>query len=87
MTRAGSGGLQHRARGYALVRPELAGDRAVRRGRAAAGSRATPAGSTGERESGMRTVPALGEHTEALLRAAGMTDEQRAALRRDGVIA
>lgn len=39
----------------------------------------------GSREPG--TVPALGEHTEALLRAAGMTDEQGAALRRDGVIA
>ncbi|MDX2730702.1 MULTISPECIES: hypothetical protein [Streptomyces] len=36
---------------------------------------------------GTRTEPALGEHTEALLRAAGMTDEQGAALRRDGVIA
>ncbi|MFF0287482.1 hypothetical protein [Streptomyces sp. NPDC005262] len=39
------------------------------------------------RKPGTRTVPALGEHTEALLRAAGMTDEQGAALRRDGVIA
>lgn len=32
-------------------------------------------------------VPALGEHTEALLRAVGMTDELIAALRRDGVAA
>ncbi len=32
-------------------------------------------------------VPALGEHTEALLRAVGMTDEEIAALRRDGVAA
>ncbi|WP_392669324.1 CaiB/BaiF CoA transferase family protein [Streptomyces sp. LN785] len=35
----------------------------------------------------MGAVPALGEHTETLLRAAGMTDEQTAELRRDGVIA
>ncbi|MET8125308.1 hypothetical protein ABZV67_29060 [Streptomyces sp. NPDC005065] len=39
------------------------------------------------REPGTGTVPALGEHTEALLLAAGMTDEQGATLRRDGVIA
>ncbi|MGV9455708.1 CaiB/BaiF CoA transferase family protein [Streptomyces sp. NPDC003635] len=32
-------------------------------------------------------VPALGEHTEALLRAVGMTDGEIAALRRDGVAA
>ncbi|MGK5632109.1 CaiB/BaiF CoA transferase family protein [Streptomyces sp. URMC 123] len=35
----------------------------------------------------MGDVPALGEHTEALLRALGMTDTHIAALRRDGVIA
>ncbi|MGP4004671.1 CaiB/BaiF CoA transferase family protein [Streptomyces sp. 8N706] len=35
----------------------------------------------------MGAVPALGEHTEALLRALGMTGAQVAALRRDGVIA
>ncbi|MFF3997636.1 CaiB/BaiF CoA transferase family protein [Streptomyces cyaneofuscatus] len=34
----------------------------------------------------MGAVPALGEHTDALLRALGMTDEQTSALRRDGVI-
>lgn len=33
----------------------------------------------------MGDVPALGEHTEALLRAAGMTDDGIAALCRDGV--
>jgi crotonobetainyl-CoA:carnitine CoA-transferase CaiB-like acyl-CoA transferase len=38
-------------------------------------------------ESRMGAVPALGEHTEALLRAVGMTDEGIAALRRDGVAA
>ncbi|MBC9715372.1 CoA transferase [Streptomyces sp. TRM66268-LWL] len=32
-------------------------------------------------------VPALGEHTEALLRAVGMSDAEIAALRREGVIA
>ncbi|QOV45803.1 CaiB/BaiF CoA transferase family protein [Streptomyces chromofuscus] len=32
-------------------------------------------------------VPALGQHTEALLRAVGMTDDEIAALRRDGVTA
>lgn len=35
----------------------------------------------------MGDVPALGQHTEALLRAVGMTDDQIAALRRDGVAA
>ncbi|MFG3518064.1 CaiB/BaiF CoA transferase family protein [Streptomyces bobili] len=38
-------------------------------------------------EARMGAVPALGEHTEALLRAVGMTDEEIAALRRDGVAA
>ncbi|MFG3090845.1 CaiB/BaiF CoA transferase family protein [Streptomyces antibioticus] len=41
----------------------------------------------GGSEARMGDVPALGEHTEALLRAAGMTDEEIAALRRDGVAA
>ncbi|MFF3764276.1 CaiB/BaiF CoA transferase family protein [Streptomyces sp. NPDC001922] len=41
------------------------------------GGQAPPAGA----------VPALGEHTGALLHALGMTDEQVAALRRDGVVA
>ncbi|GAA3479735.1 CaiB/BaiF CoA-transferase family protein [Streptomyces yanii] len=41
----------------------------------------------GGAEPRMGAVPALGEHTEALLRAAGMTDEQTTELRRDGVIA
>ncbi|MFE6001073.1 CaiB/BaiF CoA transferase family protein [Streptomyces sp. NPDC056454] len=35
----------------------------------------------------MGAVPALGEHTDELLRALGMTDEQASVLRRDGVIA
>ncbi|MEV0180802.1 CaiB/BaiF CoA-transferase family protein [Streptomyces sp. NPDC050625] len=35
----------------------------------------------------MGDVPALGQHTEALLRAVGMTDDRIAALRRDGVAA
>ncbi|CAM5739465.1 Dehydratase OS=Streptomyces microflavus OX=1919 GN=Smic_13770 PE=3 SV=1 [Streptomyces microflavus] len=35
----------------------------------------------------MGAVPALGEHTDELLRALGMTDEQTSVLRRDGVIA
>ncbi|MGV9254496.1 CaiB/BaiF CoA transferase family protein [Streptomyces sp. NPDC003697] len=35
----------------------------------------------------MGEVPALGQHTEALLRAVGMTDDEIAALRRDGVAA
>lgn len=35
----------------------------------------------------MGAVPALGEHTDALLRSLGMTDEGTAALRRDGVVA
>ncbi|MFJ9718089.1 CaiB/BaiF CoA transferase family protein [Streptomyces sp. NPDC101213] len=39
----------------------------------------------GGAEARMGAVPALGEHTEALLRAVGMTDEEIAALRRDGV--
>ncbi|MDX2555135.1 MULTISPECIES: CaiB/BaiF CoA transferase family protein [Streptomyces] len=38
-------------------------------------------------EARMGAVPALGEHTGSLLRAAGMTDEEIAALRRDGVVA
>lgn len=38
-------------------------------------------------EARMGDVPALGEHTEALLRALGMTGEEIAALRRDGVAA
>jgi crotonobetainyl-CoA:carnitine CoA-transferase CaiB-like acyl-CoA transferase len=41
----------------------------------------------GGAEARMGAVPALGEHTEALLRAVGMTGEEIAALRRDGVIA
>ncbi|MEU9449203.1 CaiB/BaiF CoA-transferase family protein [Streptomyces sp. NPDC048277] len=36
-------------------------------------------------EARMGDVPALGQHTEALLRAVGMTDAEMAALRRDGV--
>ncbi|WP_406388990.1 CaiB/BaiF CoA transferase family protein [Streptomyces sp. NBC_00887] len=40
----------------------------------------------GGAETPMGAVPALGEHTDATLRALGMTDEQTAALRRDGVI-
>lgn len=32
-------------------------------------------------------VPALGQHTDAVLRAVGMTDDEIAALRRDGVVA
>jgi crotonobetainyl-CoA:carnitine CoA-transferase CaiB-like acyl-CoA transferase len=35
----------------------------------------------------MGDVPGLGEHTDALLRAVGMTDEAAAVLRRDGVVA
>ncbi|MET9439525.1 CaiB/BaiF CoA-transferase family protein [Streptomyces sp. NPDC006610] len=38
-------------------------------------------------EAGMGDVPALGQHTDAVLRAVGMTDEEIAALRRDGVAA
>ncbi|MFH8341373.1 CaiB/BaiF CoA transferase family protein [Streptomyces sp. AM6-12] len=38
-------------------------------------------------EARMGEVPALGQHTGALLRAVGMTDEEIAALRRDGVAA
>ncbi|NEB40033.1 CaiB/BaiF CoA-transferase family protein [Streptomyces sp. SID14515] len=41
----------------------------------------------GSAEARMGAVPALGEHTDALLRALGMTDEQASVLRRDGVIA
>ncbi|MFE6772070.1 CaiB/BaiF CoA transferase family protein [Streptomyces fimicarius] len=41
----------------------------------------------GSEEARMGAVPALGEHTDALLRALGMTDEQTSVLRRDGVIA
>ncbi|MFJ8309245.1 MULTISPECIES: CaiB/BaiF CoA transferase family protein [unclassified Streptomyces] len=41
----------------------------------------------GAQEARMGAVPALGEHTRATLRALGMTDEQLAELRRDGVIA
>ncbi len=41
----------------------------------------------GGNEAPMGAVPALGEHTEALLRAVGMTGEEIAALRRDGVAA
>ncbi|WP_103533135.1 CaiB/BaiF CoA-transferase family protein [Streptomyces sp. SM11] len=40
----------------------------------------------GSGEAVMGAVPALGEHTDALLRALGMTDEQASVLRRDGVI-
>ncbi|GAA2981081.1 dehydratase [Streptomyces fulvorobeus] len=41
----------------------------------------------GGSEARMGAVPALGEHTDATLRALGMTGEETAALRRDGVIA
>ncbi|ARI55337.1 formyl-CoA transferase [Streptomyces sp. S8] len=41
----------------------------------------------GGAEPRMGAVPALGEHTDALLRELGMTDERTAALRRDGVVA
>ncbi|MFF0262200.1 CaiB/BaiF CoA transferase family protein [Streptomyces microflavus] len=41
----------------------------------------------GGAEPSMGAVPALGEHTDELLRALGMTDEQTSVLRRDGVIA
>ncbi|MFD1658454.1 CaiB/BaiF CoA transferase family protein [Streptomyces caeni] len=41
----------------------------------------------GGEEARMGDVPALGEHTETLLRAVGMTDDEIAALRRDGVAA
>ncbi|MER5436284.1 CaiB/BaiF CoA-transferase family protein [Streptomyces sp. NPDC002588] len=41
----------------------------------------------GGSEARMGDVPALGEHTEALLRAVGMTDDEIAALRQDGVAA
>ncbi|MFD0314014.1 CaiB/BaiF CoA transferase family protein [Streptomyces flavalbus] len=36
---------------------------------------------------GMGDVPALGQHTGSVLRAVGMTDDEIAALRRDGVVA
>lgn len=35
----------------------------------------------------MGEVPALGQHTGMLLRAVGMTEDEIAALRRDGVVA
>ena len=41
----------------------------------------------GGEEARMGDVPALGQHTGALLRAAGMTDDEITALRRDGVVA
>ncbi|MGI5141125.1 MULTISPECIES: CaiB/BaiF CoA transferase family protein [unclassified Streptomyces] len=41
----------------------------------------------GGNEARMGNVPALGEHTEALLRAVGMTDDEIAALCQDGVAA
>jgi crotonobetainyl-CoA:carnitine CoA-transferase CaiB-like acyl-CoA transferase len=41
----------------------------------------------GGAEARMGAVPALGEHTGAVLRAVGMTDDEIAALRRDGVVA
>ncbi|MFG3283524.1 hypothetical protein [Streptomyces sp. NPDC048111] len=41
----------------------------------------------GSQEACKGAVPALGEHTCATLRALGMTDEQVAEVRRDGVIA
>ncbi|MEU0336103.1 CaiB/BaiF CoA-transferase family protein [Streptomyces sp. NPDC006193] len=41
----------------------------------------------GGEEARMGDVPALGQHTGALLRAVGMTDDEIAALRRDGVAA
>ncbi|MCK1818631.1 CoA transferase [Streptomyces sp. XM83C] len=41
----------------------------------------------GGEEPRMGDVPALGEHTGAVLRAVGMTDDEIAALRRDGVAA
>ncbi|MFK4112651.1 CaiB/BaiF CoA transferase family protein [Streptomyces sp. NPDC002176] len=41
----------------------------------------------GGEESRLGDVPALGRHTDALLRAVGMTDDEIAALRRDGVAA
>ncbi|MFF8953147.1 CaiB/BaiF CoA transferase family protein [Streptomyces sp. NPDC014940] len=41
----------------------------------------------GGEEARMGDVPALGQHTEPLLRAVGMTDGEIAALRRDGVVA
>ncbi|MFH8801753.1 CaiB/BaiF CoA transferase family protein [Streptomyces sp. NPDC017936] len=40
----------------------------------------------GGAEARMGAVPALGEHTGAVLRAVGMTDDEIAALRRDGVV-
>ncbi|WP_030205154.1 CaiB/BaiF CoA-transferase family protein [Streptomyces sp. NRRL S-87] len=46
-----------------------------------------PIGLPGGAEPRMGAVPALGEHTDALLRALGMTDAQITALRGDGVVA
>lgn len=46
-----------------------------------------PIGLPGGPEAVMGAVPALGEHTDALLRALGMTDARIAELRGDGVIA
>jgi itaconate CoA-transferase len=46
-----------------------------------------PLGLPGGEEPPMGAVPALGEHTDTLLSALGMTEGHRAALRRDGVIA
>ncbi|MER5487734.1 CaiB/BaiF CoA-transferase family protein [Streptomyces sp. NPDC002812] len=45
-----------------------------------------PIGLPGGAAPHMGAVPALGEHTEALLHALGMTGEQITALRRDGVV-
>ncbi|WP_455358107.1 CaiB/BaiF CoA transferase family protein [Streptomyces sp. SYSU K21746] len=46
-----------------------------------------PIGLPGGAAPRMGAIPALGEHTDALLHALGMTDERIAALRRDGVVA
>ncbi|MEU1039741.1 CaiB/BaiF CoA-transferase family protein [Streptomyces sp. NPDC005907] len=46
-----------------------------------------PVGLPGGGEAPMGAVPALGQHTETLLRAVGMTDDEIVALRRDGVTA
>ncbi|MHC0430530.1 CaiB/BaiF CoA transferase family protein [Streptomyces sp. O3] len=46
-----------------------------------------PVTSPGAAEPVMGAVPALGEHTEALLRGVGTTDAEITAMRRDGVIA
>ncbi|GGJ02335.1 hypothetical protein GCM10010121_010890 [Streptomyces brasiliensis] len=42
---------------------------------------------SGRDEARRGDLPALGQHTAALLRAVGMTDDEIAALRRDGVAA